>query len=174
MRASPRRIALFPGTFDPMTYGHLDLIKRGLRLFDHLILGVAPREEKGVLFKLDERVGMARAITARIDRAEVLPLRGLLVDFAARHGVHAVIRGLRAVSDFEYELQMALMNRKLRPQLETVFLMPSESFTYLNSTVVKEIARLGGDVSAFVPPPVVKAFKARVAASGGKGRPWIR
>ncbi len=162
MKKHTLRTALFPGTFDPVTNGHLDLMKRAARLFDRLVIGVAPREEKGVLFPLEERLEMIRSVTRSIRHIEVMPFRGLLVNFAAKQKVDSVVRGLRAVSDFEFELQMALMNRKLRPGLETLFLMPSERYTYLNSTVVKEIARLGGDVSEFVPAMVEKRLKARL------------
>lgn len=162
MKKHTPRTALFPGTFDPVTNGHLDLMKRSAKLFDRLVIGVAQADEKGVLFPLEERLEMIRAVTRSIPHIEVMPFRGLLVNFAARHKVDSVVRGLRAVSDFEFELQMALMNRKLRPGLETLFLMPSERYTYLNSTVVKEIARLGGNVSEFVPALVVKRLKARL------------
>ncbi len=161
--SNPGRTAVFPGTFDPVTNGHLDLMQRALHLFDRLIVGVAPRDEKGVLFPLEERLDMLCQITRELGRVEVRPLHGLLVDFATALGAQAVVRGLRVVSDFEYEFQMALMNRKLQPALETVFLMPSEQFTYLNSGVVKEIARLGGDVTAFVPPLVARRLQARFA-----------
>ena len=161
-RARGGRTAIFPGTFDPVTHGHLDLMQRALKLFDRLIVGVAPREEKGVLFTLEERLAMLRAITRSLGRVEVMPFDGLLVEFARRQKAAAVVRGLRAVSDFEYEFQMALMNRKLRPQIETVFLMPSEHYTYLNSTVVKEIARLGGNVETLVPPLVARRLAARL------------
>jgi pantetheine-phosphate adenylyltransferase len=148
------RTAIFPGTFDPVTNGHVDLIRRGLSLFDRVVVGVANRQEKGPLFTHDERVGMLRMVTAPLGNVEIREFSGLLVQFAADVGAQIVMRGIRAVSDFEYEFQMALMNRRLDHELETVFLMPSEQYTYLNSTVVKEIARLGGSVTGLVPPEV--------------------
>ena len=155
-------IALFPGTFDPITNGHLDLVKRGLSIFDRVIISVARGTEKGVLFSAEERVDLIRRSTQDSERIEVDSFAGLLVDYARSKGVHAVIRGLRAVSDFEYEFQMALMNRRLSESMETVFLMPSEQYTYLNSTVVKDIARNGGDVSGLVPRVVAEALLKKV------------
>jgi pantetheine-phosphate adenylyltransferase len=164
------RLAVFPGTFDPVTHGHQDLILRALKLFDRLVVGVAPREEKGVLFTLGERVAMLHELTKDEPRVRIVPFEGLLVDFAAGLGADAVVRGLRAVSDFEFEFQMALMNRRLKPGLETVFLMPSSRYTYLNSTVVKEIARNGGSVRGLVAPVVARRLKARFATARAKGR----
>ena len=153
------RIALYPGTFDPVTNGHLDLIERALRLFDRLIVAVAANPEKHPLFTINERVQMIKKETARWDRLKVEPFHGLLVDLAREKKAQSIIRGLRAVSDFEYEFQMALTNRSLDSEVETVFLMPSEQFTYLNSTIVKEVAKLGGNVSQFVPPGVEKYLR---------------
>jgi len=153
----PVRRAIYPGSFDPVTNGHLDVIERARTLFDEVIVAVAINDEKQPLFAPDERLAMLRqAIT--IDAVRVAPMEGLLVEFAASEGAHAVVRGLRAISDFEFEFQMALMNRKLDPAIETIFLMPKEEYTYLSSRIVKEIARLGGDVSAFVPRPVAEAL----------------
>ncbi len=159
------RTAIFPGTFDPVTNGHVDLIRRGLTLFDRIVVGVAKREEKGPLFTHDERVAMLRAVVAPLGNVEIREFSGLLVHFAAEIGAQVVIRGIRAVSDFEYEFQMALMNRRLDRELETVFLMPSEQYTYLNSTVVKEIARLGGSVSGLVPVSVEQELTQRFGAA---------
>jgi len=145
------KTALFPGAFDPVTNGHIDLIERALKLFDRLIVAVGHREEKGVLFSVEERMEMLRETTRGMGAVEVTHFGGLLVDFAQNTGADVVVRGLRFFSDFEYEFQMALMNRKLSVSFETVFLMPSEQYSYLNSTLVKEIARLGGSVSQFVP-----------------------
>ena len=151
------RRAIYPGSFDPVTNGHLDVIERARKLFDEVIVAVAINDQKHPLFAPDERLAMLRqAIT--IDAVRVAPMEGLLVEFAASEGAHAVVRGLRAISDFEFEFQMALMNRKLDPEIETIFLMPKEEYTYLSSRIVKEIAKLGGDVSAFVPPLVAEAL----------------
>ena len=153
----PVRRAIYPGSFDPVTNGHLDVIERARTLFDEVIVAVAINDQKQPLFAPDERLAMLRqAIT--IDAVRVAPMDGLLVEFAASEGAHAVVRGLRAISDFEFEFQMALMNRKLDPEIETIFLMPKEEYTYLSSRIVKEIARLGGDVSAFVPSLVAEAL----------------
>ena len=153
----PVRRAIYPGSFDPVTNGHLDVIERARTLFDEVIVAVAINDQKQPLFTPDERLAMLRqAIT--IDAVRVAPMDGLLVEFAASEGAHAVVRGLRAISDFEFEFQMALMNRKLDPEIETIFLMPKEEYTYLSSRIVKEIARLGGDVSAFVPSLVAAAL----------------
>ena len=151
------RRAIYPGSFDPVTNGHLDVIERARTLFDEVIVAVAINDQKEPLFAPDERIAMLRkAIT--IEAVRVAPMEGLLVEFAASENAHAVVRGLRAISDFEFEFQMALMNRKLDPEIETIFLMPKEEYTYLSSRIVKEIARLGGDVSAFVPRPVAEAL----------------
>jgi pantetheine-phosphate adenylyltransferase len=157
--------AIFAGTFDPVTNGHVDLIRRALRLVDHLIVAVADRPEKKVLFSQEERVLMIREAVPDEPRLSVEPFAGLLVQYAEARGIGTIIRGLRFVSDFEYEFQMALMNRRLSGAIETLFLMPSEDYTFVNSSLVKEIARHGGDVSAFVPGGV----RARLAAAlGGK------
>jgi len=151
------RRAISPGSFDPVTNGHRDVIERARKLFDEVIVAVAINDQKQPLFAPDERLAMLRqAIT--IDAVRVAPMKGLLVEFAASEGAHAVVRGLRAISDFEFEFQMALMNRKLDSEIETIFLMPKEEYTYLSSRIVKEIAKLGGDVSAFVPPLVAEAL----------------
>jgi pantetheine-phosphate adenylyltransferase len=148
------KIALYPGTFDPITYGHLDIIKRGLEIFDHVIVGVAHNTRKSPLFTVEERVDILRKVTNEFEHLEVAQLEGLMIDYARQRGADVIIRGLRAVSDFEYELQMALTNRKLASDIETVFLMPSAQYSFLNSSLVKEISRLGGRVACFVPPPV--------------------
>ena len=151
------RRAIYPGSFDPVTNGHIDVIERARKLFDEVVVAVAVNDQKQPLFALDDRLAMLRqAIT--IDGVRVAPMTGLLVEFAAAENAHAVIRGLRAISDFEFEFQMALMNRKLDEEIETIFLMPKEEYTYLSSRIVKEIARLGGNVSAFVPRPVAEAL----------------
>lgn len=153
------RIGLYAGTFDPVTNGHLDILSRSLAIFDRVIVAVAESTPKNTFFSLEERVEMLRAVVASMDRVEVKAFSGLLVDFAQEVGGAAVIRGLRAVSDFEYEFQMALMNRRLNNRIETVFLMPSEEYTYLNSSLVREIASTGGDVSQFVPEIVASRLR---------------
>jgi len=159
---------LYPGTFDPVTNGHMDLIEQGRRLFDGVIVGVAAATHKdGPLFSLEERVELVRRSVNGMKNVEVLPFDGLLVDFARSLGVHAVLRGLRAISDFEFETQMAFMNRRLAPEVEFLFLPADEKVTYLNYSVVKEIARLGGDVSSFVPEPVREKLAARFAGGAG-------
>ncbi len=145
------KTAIYPGSFDPITNGHLDVLQRAVGLFDELIVAVARDNAKQSLFSVDERVQMIREATSDYARIRVMPFEGLLVDFAKKQGAAALVRGLRAVSDFEFEFQLALMNRKLSPQLETVFLMPREELTYISSRLVKEIARLGGDIQQFVP-----------------------
>ncbi|GAB1536150.1 pantetheine-phosphate adenylyltransferase [Geovibrio sp. ADMFC3] len=146
--------AVYPGTFDPMTMGHLDILKRSSMLFDEVILAVAKSEKKSTLFSIEERTDMAKIATQEIKNIRVVPFSCLLVNFMQRMDSQIVIRGLRAVSDYEYELQLALMNRKLDPKLDTVFLMPSQQYIFLSSSMVREIASLGGDVSKFVPPVV--------------------
>jgi pantetheine-phosphate adenylyltransferase len=156
--------AVFAGTFDPVTDGHLDLARRALRLVDQLTVAVAARPEKGVLFSQEDRVAMIREAFTSESRLTVEPFSGLLVDYAKANGIGIIIRGLRFISDFEYEFQMALMNRRLNPDIETMFLTPSETYTYVNSTLVKEIARHGGNVDSFVPKSVASRLKAAFAA----------
>ncbi|HKO22646.1 MAG TPA: pantetheine-phosphate adenylyltransferase [Candidatus Eisenbacteria bacterium] len=153
---------VFAGTFDPVTNGHLDLIHRALGVVDRLVIAVAPRPEKGVLFPLEERVAMIKEAVGTESRVTVEPFQGLLVEHAKGRGIPIIIRGVRFVSDFEYEFQMALMNRRLDPTIETIFLMPSEQYTYVNSTLVKEIARHGGDVNPFVPPNVRERLETKL------------
>jgi len=150
------RRGIYPGTFDPFHNGHLDLIQRSLRLVDELVVAVARNVEKTPLFPVEERLDMIRAATAGLSGVNVTSFEGLLVHFAARERISVVIRGLRAVSDFEYEFQMALMNRKLKEELETVFLMPNEAYSYLSSHLIKEVASMGGSVRGLVPPDVEK------------------
>jgi len=153
------RIAVYPGTFDPVTFGHLDLVERGRKHVDKLILSILRNEDKKTLFNVDERAAFLRDAVAPWDNVVVDAFDGLLVDYAKRTGASLILRGLRAVSDFEYELQMAMMNRRLAPDLETAFLMPNEAFSYVSSRLVREVARLGGDVSGLVPPAVAKALE---------------
>jgi pantetheine-phosphate adenylyltransferase len=150
--------AIYPGSFDPVTNGHLDVVERARKLFDEVIVAVAQNDEKQALFSLEERLDMLKQTVGRFDNVRVAQFDGLLVEFARAEQAAAVIRGLRAVSDFEFEFQMALMNRKLEGSVETLFLMPKEEYTYLSSRLVKEIARLGGDVSKFVPGIVAAAL----------------
>ena len=150
--------ALYPGSFDPITFGHLDVIERAAKLFDRLIIAVAHNADKHPLFSADERVELVRGCIGDRPNVEVVTFDGLLVDFAKKAGASAVVRGLRAVTDFEYEFQMALMNKTLSPELETVFLTSREAFTYISSRVIKEVARLGGDIVKFVPPNVAAAL----------------
>jgi pantetheine-phosphate adenylyltransferase len=152
------RRAIYPGSFDPVTNGHLDVIGRARKLFDEIVVAVAHNDEKQPLFSLEERLALLGDALDKIDHVRVAQFDGLLVDFAVAQKANAVIRGLRAVSDFEFEFQMALMNRKLQDSVETIFLMPKEEYTYLSSRLVKEIARLGGNVSGFVPRPVAEAL----------------
>jgi pantetheine-phosphate adenylyltransferase len=157
------RIALFPGSFDPPTKGHEDLIRRSLALADRVLVAVAANSAKEPLFTVEERLGMLRAAVGAEPRISVETFEGLLADFAKGAGASVVVRGLRAVSDFEYEFQMALMNRQLHPSLETVFLVPAVDLTYLSSSLVREVARYGGDVSGLVHPAVAKALARRFA-----------
>ena len=157
--SSRMRRAIYPGSFDPVTNGHLDVIDRARKLFDEVIVAVAHNDQKNPLFTLDERLEFLRQTVGEMENVKIAPLDGLLVDFAIAKNATAVVRGLRAVSDFEFEFQMALMNRKLEASIETIFLMPKEEYTYLSSRIVKEIARLGGDISQFVPADVASALK---------------
>lgn len=156
------RGAIYPGSFDPVTFGHLDVISRASHLFDLVVVAVATGEGKQPLFPVADRIQMLKESTADNPTVEVVALDGLLVDFARTRGIFTVIRGLRAVSDFEFEFQMALMNRKLEARLETVFLTPKEDYTYLSSRIVKEVARLGGDVSPFVPPSATRMLRSKL------------
>ncbi|MCP4126547.1 MAG: pantetheine-phosphate adenylyltransferase [Gammaproteobacteria bacterium] len=154
--------ALYPGTFDPITNGHSDLVARAKLLFDRVVVAVAANPSKQPTFSLDERVAMARQVLAEHERVEVIEFDSLLVNFAGECGASVILRGLRAVSDFEYEFQLAGMNRRLAPDIETVFLTPSEQFAYISSSLVREVATLGGDVSEFVHPVVMSALAGRV------------
>ena len=160
---SSTRIGIYPGSFDPVTRGHEDIIGRSLKFVDRLIVAVAVNSSKTPLFTLDERMAFLRRVTEEYPQVEVRSFEGLLVQFAAAQGATLVVRGLRAVSDFEYEFQMGLMNRQLAPALETVFLMPDQNLTYLSSSLVREVAAFGGDVSEFVHPLVLQALRARFA-----------
>ena len=154
--------AIYPGTFDPITNGHVDLIQRACRLFDHVVVAIAAGSGKTPVFTLEERVALAREVLTACDNVEVCGFDTLLVDFMQQKQARVIIRGLRAVSDFEYEFQLASMNRKLAPEVETVFLTPAEQFSFISSSLVREIATLGGDVSAFVHPSVVAALNNRI------------
>jgi pantetheine-phosphate adenylyltransferase len=164
----PRTLAIYPGSFDPITNGHLDLIRRGSRLFDRLIVAVLVNFEKTPLFSVEERVEMLGQVTRRMRNVSVDTFQGLLVDYAMKKRAHAILRGIRAFSDYEYELQMALTNRKLEPRLETVFLMPAESYTYISSRLVREIFRHGGPVAALVPPVVAERLRQKQREERGK------
>ena len=159
--------AVYPGTFDPMTLGHEDLMRRAANLFDRLILAVAVGHHKHTMFAIDERIAMAGEIAAPYRNVEVVSFRGLLRDFVVGRGADVVVRGLRAMSDFDYEFQMAGMNRQLMPEVETVFMTPSDQFQFISGTFVREIATLGGDVSKFVTPSVLRRLKERVVRGEG-------
>ena len=156
-------IAIYPGSFDPVTNGHLDLIERGEKMFDLLIVAVLENADKQPLFSVSERVDMLREVTRHWSGVEVDVFGGLLVDYARRRGAGVILRGIRAVSDYEYELQMALMNRKLEPRLETVFMLPGVTYSYLSSKLVREIARLGAPLGGLVPPIVEERLKSKVS-----------
>jgi pantetheine-phosphate adenylyltransferase len=153
--------ALYPGTFDPITKGHSDLIERAARLFDEVIIAVAASPKKNPLFTLDKRVELAEAVSAHLPNVRVIGFTNLLAQFAQQQQANLLIRGLRAVSDFEYEFQLANMNRQLAPQVESLFLTPSEQYSYISSTLVREIASLGGDIGKFVHPAVAQALRER-------------
>ncbi|AOV98381.1 pantetheine-phosphate adenylyltransferase [Edwardsiella hoshinae] len=156
------RTAIYPGTFDPLTNGHLDIVTRAAQMFERVILAIAASPSKRPLFTLAERVAMARNVTAHLPNVEVQGFSDLMAHFAQRQQADILVRGLRAVSDFEYELQLANMNRHLMPSLESVFLMPAEAWSFISSSLVKEVARHGGDVDAFLPPSVAQALLARL------------
>jgi pantetheine-phosphate adenylyltransferase len=157
------RTAIYPGSFDPVTNGHLDVVQRAIKLFDRVIVAVAKSESKHPLFSLEERRQMVIRSIRHLSNVEVDSFEGLLVEYVERQSAQAVIRGLRAVSDFEFEFQLALMNRKLNERIETIFMMPKDTYTFLSSRIVKEIAGLGGDVSAFVPAHVRTALAAKLS-----------
>lgn len=161
--------AVYPGTFDPMTLGHEDLMRRASQLFDKLLLAVAVGHHKRTMFSIDERLDIAREIARPYRNIEVVAFRGLLRDFVVGNNGNVVVRGLRAVSDFEYEFQMAGMNRQLMPEVETLFLTPSDQYQFVSGTFVREIATLGGDVSKFVAPLVLDRLKERVSRQPGTG-----
>jgi len=161
------RIAVYPGSFDPVTYGHLDIIKRALKIFDRVIVAVAHHSEKQPLFTVSERVGLLKRSIRGLSRVEVDDFKGLVVDYVKRERADVVIRGLRMISDFEYEFQMALTNRKLSKDVETIFMMPSEEYSYVSSKLIKEAAGLGADLNGFVPGFVEKAIKEKLKKRKG-------
>lgn len=158
MKAQP---IIYPGTFDPITNGHVDLVERAARLFDKVVVSIAHSEKKKPLFSLDERVDLAQQCLSHLDNVEVVGFNILLTHFVQQQGARCVLRGLRAVADFEYEFQLANMNRAMNPEFESIFLTPSEHLSYISSSLVREIASLGGDITPFVPPPVAAALEAR-------------
>lgn len=163
------RIAIYPGTFDPITYGHIDIAERAVTLFDKIVITIAVNSSKKPLFSIDERKKMIMESVSYLSNIEVDAFEGLLMDYAKTKKAAAVIRGLRAISDFEYELQMALMNRKLAKDVVTVFLMPNVNYTYLNSTIVKEVASFGGDISGLVPPGVERRLREKFPTAINSG-----
>ena len=158
-----RSTAVYPGTFDPLTSGHEDIVRRAASIFGRVVIAVAANPNKAAMFNVDERVELARGVLAELPNVEITGYSGLTVDFARKHDPAVIVRGLRAVSDFEFEFQLASMGRHLQPDVETVFMVPKEKFTFISSTLVREIATLGGDISAFVHPLVVAAFKRKLA-----------
>jgi pantetheine-phosphate adenylyltransferase len=161
------RTVIYPGSFDPLTNGHLDVLQRATKLFDRVVIAIARNDGKQPLFTLEERLVLVRESVRGLPNVEADTFDGLLVDYVQRRSAQAVLRGLRAVSDFEFEFQLALMNRKLNDNFETIFMMPKDTYTFLSSRIVKEIARLGGDVSAFVPDHVRAALTAKLATWPG-------
>lgn len=156
------KIGIYPGTFDPITHGHTDIITRSLRVFDKVAVAVAPNPSKHPLFNLAERLDMVKLVLNDLRGVEVVTFDGLLVDYVQKSGAHAIIRGLRAISDFEHEFQMALINRKLAKQVETVFLMPSEEYSYLSSTIIKDVAIHGGPLMEFLHPEIARRLQERI------------
>jgi len=155
-------IAIYPGSFDPVTNGHLDLIERGATIFDQLIVAVARNLEKDPLFAVKERVEMLEAVTYEWENVQVDEFEGLLMNYAREQNARVILRGIRAVSDYEYELQMAMMNRKIEPEIETIFMLPAEAYSFLSSRLVRELARLGGPIKGLVPPLVEERLRAKV------------
>jgi len=162
------RTVIYPGSFDPVTNGHLDVVQRAARLFDRVIVAVADNDGKQPLFTLEERRQLVARATRHLAHVETDSFNGLLIDYARARRADAIIRGLRAVSDFEFEFQLALINRRMHEAIETIFLMPRETYTFLSSRIVKEICRLGGDVSPFVPRPVLRALEHKFGRSGAR------
>lgn len=158
------KIAIYPGSFDPVTYGHLDVIKRANRIFSNVIVAVAKNTQKNTLFTMDERVALMKEVTKDFKNVTIEIFEGLVTDFARQHNINVLVRGLRMTSDFEYEFQMALTNRRLAETIETVFLMPSEGYSFLSSTLIKEAASLGADISSFVPEYVEKKLKEKLGS----------
>ncbi len=156
------KIGIYPGTFDPITHGHTDIVTRSLRVFDKVVVAIAPNPTKHPLFDMADRVDMVKLVMKDLGQVEVVTFEGLLVDYVQQSGAHAIIRGLRAISDFEHEFQMALVNRKLAKRVETVFLMPSEEYSYLSSTIIKDIAMHGGSLTAFLHPEVARRLQTRI------------
>jgi len=162
------RTAIYPGSFDPLTNGHLDVLQRAAKLFDRVVVAIAKNESKNPLFTLNERLALMQPAISRMPNVEAEIFEGLLVEYAARQKAQVIVRGLRAVSDFEFEFQLALMNRNLDEKIETIFMMPKDTYTFISSRIVKEIARLGGDVSPFVPPHVESALRKKLQSSKSK------
>ena len=165
------RTAIYPGSFDPLTNGHFDVVQRAAKLFDRIIVAVAKNEGKKPLFSLQERLALVKEATVGMPNVEADSFEGLLVDYVVQKRAQAIVRGLRAVSDFEFEFQLALMNRKLNENIETIFMMPKDTYTFLSSRIVKEIAQLGGDVSPFVLPNVQLALRQKLKPGVRPGRP---
>lgn len=161
-RELKQHVGLYPGSFDPITYGHLDLVERALRVVDHLVLAVLRNEHKNPLFSPEERMEMLREATSQYPNVEVDWFDGLLIDYARAKGATVILRGIRAISDYEYELQMALMNRRLAPEIETMFMMAGEAYSFISSRLVKEVFRLGGSITGMVPPGVEERLKQRM------------
>ena len=160
------RKAVYPGTFDPITRGHEDLVRRASRLFDEVVVGIADSQTKNTFFTLNERIALAHDVLGGYPNVQIAGFSGLLMDFVQSQGSRLIVRGLRAVSDFEFEFQMAGMNRNLYPDVETIFLTPAEQYQFISATMVREIARFGGDVSKFVSPRVAESFRAKLASQG--------
>ncbi len=160
--------AIYPGSFDPTTNGHLDVIARAARIFDHLVVAVLNNSEKSALFSVTERVEMLTEAVHHFENVSVATFNGLMVDFARQQEAHAVVRGIRAISDYEYEFQMALMNRRLAPELETVFMMPAEKYSYVSSRLIKEVFRLGGSIEGLVPPNILARLRERATRNVGE------
>ena len=165
------RVAIYPGSFDPLTNGHVDIITRGAAIFDRIIVAILHNQEKAPLFSVQARVDMAREVFAGEPKVVVKSFGGLLVDFARQQGAHVIVRGLRAIPDFEYEFQMALMNRRMAPELETVFMMPAEAYTYISSRLIREVFALGGPIAGLVPEIVEARMRGSRKAHGGTS--WV-